>query len=67
LPITVGALSVGPDMQRLWQLFPPRAAATTWPVTDRRYEPLLADVLAASTPVDESRAAERRRRLGLRR
>lgn len=67
LAITVGASSVGPDMQRLWQPFPPRSAATTWPVTEQRYEPLLAGVLAASTPVDESRAAQQRRRLGLRR
>ncbi len=57
--------SVGPDMQQLWQRFPPRTAATTWPVTEQRREPLLACMLAASFLVDEDRSAQERRRRGM--
>jgi len=65
LAVAADTPSVGPDMQQLWRRFPPRAAATTWPVTEQRREPLLAELLAASALVDEGRAAQQRRRLGL--
>ena len=65
LAVAADTPSVGPDMQQLWRRFPPRTAATTWPVTEQRREPLLAELLAASALVDEGRAAQQRRRLGL--
>ena len=31
LAIAAGTSPVGPDMQQLWQAFPPRPVATRWP------------------------------------
>jgi hypothetical protein len=65
LTIAAGAPSVGPDMQQLWQRFPPRTAATTWLATEQRSEQLMARMLAASFLVDEDRYAQERRRRGM--
>lgn len=62
----IAAASVGPDIQELWQAFPPRPAATTWPRTEQGAERLLAELIAASAPDDKDREAQLRRRLGLR-
>ena len=59
-----GALSVGPDMRQLWQRFPPRSPARTWPATEQPTELLLAHMLAASFDLDEA-GAQQRRRLGM--
>jgi integrase len=65
--IAAGTSPVGPDMQQLWQAFPPRPVATRWPVTERPREALLAELLAASALVDEGTELRQRRQLGLRR
>ncbi len=56
---------VGPDIQQLWQRFPPRSTATSWPGTEQRREPLLARLLAAPFAADTHGPGWQRRRLGL--
>jgi Phage integrase family len=63
--IGAGAPLIGPDMQRLWQRFPPRSPAAVWPQTAQGAEPLLARMLVASALVDEGRQAQERRRRGM--
>ena len=48
--------SIGPDMRQLWERFPPRGPARTWPATEQQSEPVLAQMLAASFDIDEGRA-----------
>jgi integrase len=57
--------SIGPDMLQLWEKFPPRTPARTWPTTEQQGEALLAHVIAASSLLDESRDAQQRRRRGM--
>jgi hypothetical protein len=64
-PIGSGAPMVGPDMQQLWQRFPPRPPAAVWPLTEQGAEPLLARMLAASAVVDDGPQAQKRRRGGM--
>ena len=64
-PTAAAAAVIGPDMTQLWQRFPPRASAPSWPATEQAREALLARLLAAPFTVDEDRAARARRRLGL--
>ena len=52
-------------MTQLWQRFPPRPSAPSWPATEQTREALLARLLAAPFTVEEDRAARARRRLGL--
>jgi hypothetical protein len=59
-----GAL-IGPDMTQLWQRFPPRSSALSWPATGQGREPLLARLSADPFLVEEDRVARQRRRLGL--
>lgn len=59
-----GAL-IGPDMTQLWQRFPPRSPAPSWPMTEQAREALLARLLAPPFTVEENRVARQRRRLGL--
>ena len=56
---------VGPDMTQLWQRFPARASAPSWPATEHTREALLGSLLTAPFTIDEDRAARARRRLGL--
>jgi hypothetical protein len=63
--IIVGAPSIGPDMRRLWERFPPRGLARTWPATEQRSELVLAHMLATSFDIDEGRATQQKRRLGM--
>jgi hypothetical protein len=56
---------IGPDMTELWQRFPPRPAAATWPATEQAREPLLARLLAPPVTLEEDQVAWQRRRLGL--
>ena len=59
------ALLVGPDMTQLWQRFPARASAPSWPATEQTREALLGSLLTVPFTIDEDRAARARRRLGL--
>ena len=52
-------------MTQLWQRFPPRTSAPSWPATEQTREALLARLLAAPFTVEEDRAARARRQLGL--
>jgi hypothetical protein len=64
-PTAAAAAVIGPDMTRLWQRFPPRASAPTWPATEQAREALLARLLATPFIVEQERGARARRRLGL--
>ena len=64
-PTAAAAAVIGPDMTQLWQRFPPRISAPSWPATEQTGEALLASLLAAPFTLDEDRAARARRRLGL--
>ncbi|WP_211241229.1 site-specific integrase [Pseudonocardia spinosispora] len=59
------AALIGPDMTQLWQRFPPRLSAPSWPATEQGREPLLARLSATPFLVEEDRVARQRRRLGL--
>ena len=63
--VEIAAPSIGPDMRQLWERFPPRNPARTWPTTEQQIEPLKAQMLAASFLVDEGPAAQHRRRQGM--
>src|SRR5690349_8583551 len=52
-------------MTQLWQRFPARASAPSWPATEHTREALLGSLLTAPFTIDEDRAARARRRLGL--
>jgi hypothetical protein len=56
---------IGPDMTQLWQRFPPRSPAPSWPATLQTREALLARLLTAPCTVEDARTARARRRLGL--
>ena len=56
--------AIGPDMAELWQRFPPRSVAATWPATEQASEPLLARLLVPPVTIEEARVARQRRRLG---
>lgn len=60
---------VGPDMQQLWQRFPPRTPAPTWPATEQPLELVLARLLTARGvgTVQSGGEALQRRSRGLRR
>ncbi len=60
---------VGPDMQQLWQRFPPRTLALTWSATEQPLEAVLARLLTASRSgaTEDGREAQQRRSRGLRR
>ena len=62
IPVQIGA-----DMTRLWQRFPPRAAARSWPGTEVTGEVVMARLLAAPFTVAENGDSRQRRRLSLRR
>jgi len=64
LGISAGAPSIGPDMRQLWERFPPRGSSRTWPATERPSESVLAEMIAASSDLDET-GAQQRRRLGM--
>ena len=64
-PTAAAASLIGPDMTQLWQRFPPRTSAPTWPATEQTREALLARLLAAPFILEEDRAARARRHLGL--
>jgi hypothetical protein len=64
-PTAAAAAVIGPDMTRLWQRFPPRTSAPSWPATEQVREALLGTLLAAPFTVEEDRVARARRRLGL--
>ena len=64
-PTAAAASLIGPDMTQLWQRFPPRTPAPSWPATEQTREALLARLLAAPFTVEEDRAARARRQLGL--
>jgi hypothetical protein len=64
LGISAGAPEIGPDMRQLWDRFPPRNPAKTWPATERPSESVLAQMIAASSDLDET-GAQQRRRLGM--
>ena len=64
-PTAAAAAVIGPDMALLWQRFPPRISAPSWPATEQAGEVLLARLLAAPFTVTEDRVARARRRLGL--
>ena len=63
--ISVTAPSIGPDMRQLWERFPPRGPARTWPATEQPSEAVLAHMVAASFDIDEGRATQQKRRLGM--
>ena len=63
--ISVGAPSIGPDMRQLWDRFPPRGPARTWPATEQPSESVLAEMVAASFAIDEGRIGQQKRRLGM--
>jgi hypothetical protein len=63
LEISVSAPSIGPDMRQLWERFPPRSSSRTWSATERPSESVLAEMIAASSDLDET-GAQQRRRLG---
>jgi len=67
VPVEQAAVTaqIGPDMQQLWQRYPPRASARTWAATEQRREPLLDQLLAAPFTVEENRQSRQRRRLSL--
>lgn len=58
---TVREVAVGPDMQRLWQKFPARPTARSWPATELDREPLM-DLLGGS--LFAAHDSGQRRRLG---
>ena len=64
-PTAAAAAVIGPDMTLLWQRFPPRISAPSWPATEQTGEVLLARLLAAPFTLTEDRVARARRRLGL--
>ncbi|MGH3738190.1 MAG: hypothetical protein ACRDT6_21655 [Micromonosporaceae bacterium] len=51
-------------MRQLWQRFPPRPVAVSWPATEQEHGLLLARLLTVPTTVDDEQARQRRR-LGL--
>jgi hypothetical protein len=57
--------AAGPDMVRLWQQYPPRAAQVSWPATEQDHEHLLARVQALSVQMEDERPVRQRRRPGL--
>ena len=63
--ISITAPSIGPDVRQLWERFPPRHPARTWPATEQPSERLLAHMVAASFDIDQGRAMQQKRRLGM--
>lgn len=63
--VEIVAPSIGPDMRQLWERFPPRSPAATWPTTEQQIESLQAQMFTASLLFDESSAAQQRRRRGM--
>ena len=51
-PTAAAASVIGPDMTQLWQRFPPRLSAPSWPATEQTGEVLLARLLAAPFTLD---------------
>jgi hypothetical protein len=51
-----------PDVQQLWQRFPPRTHPPTWSATERGGDELLARLLAPPFTVDGNGPRDRRRR-----
>jgi hypothetical protein len=64
-PTAGSAALIGPDMAQLWQRFPPRSPAPSWPMTEQTREALLARLLTAPLAIEDGPAARARRRLGL--
>jgi len=57
------AALIGPDMTQLWQRFPPRPPAPSWPATEQDREALVTTLLAAPFTVEQAARARRRRGL----
>ena len=56
---------IGPDMQQLWQRFPPRISAPSWPATEQTGEVLAAGCSPPPFTVDRGPGGAARRRLRL--